>query len=106
MFRLIKSINPLTGLLALLTVTGLVYWPALQGIFVLDDFENLKDLSEISTRGPAFYIFGGTAGPGGRPLSLLSFALQYHSWPADPFAFKLVNLVFHLINGALVIFVN
>ncbi len=97
--------KPLAGIFALLTFTGLVYWPALHGIFVLDDFENLKDLGEISTRGLAFYVFGGNAGPSGRPLSLLSFALQYQFWPADPFVFKLVNLLFHLINGALVFYV-
>lgn len=91
----------LTGLLL---ITVIVYYPGLDSLFLLDDQINLKDLAEINARGLWFYLFGTSAGPGGRPLSLLSFALQYESWPTDPFAFKLVNLLLHLINGALIFY--
>jgi hypothetical protein len=49
-----------------------------------------------------YYIFGsGFSGPGGRPLSLLSFALQHDNWPVNPYAFKLVNLIIHILNSIL-----
>jgi len=38
----------------------------------------------------------------GRPLSLFTFALQYHDWATNPWNFKYVNLMIHLINGCLV----
>ncbi len=97
-----RTFNPLYILTAILLGTGLIYYPALDSLFLLDDVENLKDLAEIPGRGLAFYLFGSSAGPGGRPLSLLSFAMQYASWPLDPFAFKLINLLLHLFNGVLV----
>jgi hypothetical protein len=94
--------TPIFVLLGILIGTGAIYYPALDSLFLLDDLENLRDLAEIPGRGLSFYLFGSSAGPGGRPLSLLSFALQYPSWPLDPFSFKLVNLLLHLTNGVLV----
>ncbi len=91
--------------LLLLLVVG-VYWSGLRSAFLFDDFLNLDALVNVS--GGIFdgnlwdFVAGGTAGPLGRPLSLLSFALQASSWPDDPFAFKLVNLLIHLVNTALV----
>jgi hypothetical protein len=49
-----------------------------------------------------FYVFGGAAGDAGRPLSLLSFALQKDSWPGAPADFFRVNTLIHLFNGVLV----
>ena len=95
-----------SSLLALLCTTILVYGPGLDSRFVLDDFYNLKDLDDVYTSGYLEFIFkSGFAGPTGRPLSLLTFALQYESWPANPFAFKLINLVLHLINGVIIFFI-
>ena len=41
----------------------------------------------------------GHAGPTGRPLALLTFALQAGAWPGDPAAFHAVNLALHLACG-------
>ena len=69
-----------SSLLALLCTTVLVYGPGLDSRFILDDLYNLKDLPDISTSGYLQYIFeSGFAGPTGRPLSLLTFALQYEN---------------------------
>lgn len=102
--RLLK--NPLTLLLALLIITGLVYFRGLNGDFVFDDRYNLmmgdalqvKQLNFDSLRAAAF---SSEAGPLMRPVSMLSFALNYHfTGSFDPFYFKLVNLVIHLLCGA------
>lgn len=89
-------------LFALLLVTVAIYYPALDSLFLLDDYPNLDNLRQIESHGYWHYIFSGIASPSGRPLSLLSFALQYQHWPANPFAFKLVNLLIHLLNGVLI----
>ncbi|GLQ93204.1 tetratricopeptide repeat protein [Dyella acidisoli] len=92
----------LTGLLI---ATAIVYYPGLRGGFLFDDYANLPALGSDGpiNNWPAFwqYITSGTADPTGRPLTLLSFLLDAHNWPADPLPFKRTNLVLHLLNGAL-----
>jgi len=82
-----------------------IYWPGLHSNFLFDDFANLPALGNTGPvkNWPAFwrYITSGTADPTGRPLTLLTFLLDAHDWPADPFPFKRTNLILHLINGAL-----
>jgi hypothetical protein len=96
----------LAGLLALLlAMSVLIYWPGLQSVFLLDDYQNLKALEAIRPgfwfEGARDYVTSGVAGPLGRYLPLASFALQYQAWPSDPAAFKAVNLAIHLTTGLL-----
>lgn len=85
-------------------ITLLLYWAGLSGVFVLDDTPNLNVINLLPANPQWqdlwFAASTGTAGVLGRPLALLSFLLQYQAWP-DPFQFKLVNLLLHLVNGAL-----
>ena len=97
--RSIRQASPACGLLLL---TGWLYYGALDTAFWGDDYHNLFGLALIGEEGYANFVFSGIAGPSGRPLSLLLFALQHESWPNDPFSFKLVNLCIHLLNGALI----
>jgi len=102
----LSSLDPQYSVLpCLLLIATALYYQALHSRFLLDDFYNLLDLSQIDANGIAYFIFGGFSGPSGRPLSLLSFALQYQDWPGNPFAFKLVNLIIHLLNGVLIWFI-
>ncbi|OQW93153.1 MAG: hypothetical protein BWK79_12640, partial [Beggiatoa sp. IS2] len=48
------------------------------------------------------FIAEGVAGALGRPISMLSFALQFYDWPINAWSFKYVNLMIHLLNGCLV----
>ncbi|MEQ1439882.1 hypothetical protein AAG565_10990 [Fontimonas sp. SYSU GA230001] len=82
----------------------LLYRPGLPGGFIFDDYPNLQRLATITTgrwQELLSYAVQGIAGPSGRPLSLLTFALQHDSWPADPGAFKRINLLIHAINASL-----
>jgi protein O-mannosyl-transferase len=92
-------------LLLLMLVACLAYAPGLHGGFLFDDFANLPALGSTGPidNWPAFwrYITSGTADPTGRPLTMLSFLLNAHDWPANPIPFKCTNLLLHLINGAL-----
>lgn len=97
-----------TPWLALLTaglLCTLSYWPGLSGPFLFDDYQNIvlnpsvqpRALNEAALLG-AWY--GNQSGPLGRPLASLSFALNYLADGLDPFGYKAVNLLLHLLGGA------
>lgn len=91
--------------LALFLVTIVAYFPGLNGPFVLDDFGAIAALGNYGgvRDWETFraFVFGGSAGPTGRPLSLLTFLVDGTNWPTDSFPFKRTNLIIHLINGVL-----
>jgi tetratricopeptide (TPR) repeat protein len=99
------STLPLVWLTTALLLTLVVYWPGLHGGFLFDDFANLPALGATGpvNTWPTFwrYITSGVADPTGRPLTLLTFLLDAHNWPTDPYPFKLTNLTLHLLNGVL-----
>ncbi|MGH8270729.1 MAG: hypothetical protein ACRESG_00205 [Gammaproteobacteria bacterium] len=106
--RIPPRLRPFLPWLALLALLGLVaaaYYPGLSGPFLLDDWANLPALGAY---GPVdnpvtlvSYLTSGIAGPTGRPLALASFLMDAHNWPANPWPFKLTNLLLHLLSGAL-----
>jgi hypothetical protein len=94
---------------AVLTVVCvfLLYFPGLYGGFLLDDYQNLRLLSEIKPplnwrKILDFVVLQAGTSFAGRIIPAFSFALQYQSWPLSPAAFKLVNLLIHLLNGGVV----
>jgi tetratricopeptide (TPR) repeat protein len=95
----------LGGWLIVLLGAVLAYWPGLSGPFVLDDFGSISKLGDLGgvRNWETFkaFVFGGTAGPTGRPLSLLTFLADAQDWPADSWPFKRTNLLIHLLNGVL-----
>jgi hypothetical protein len=93
-------------LLGLVLALGfLAYQPGLSGSFQLDDYVNLGPLERLDEDAtPQTYLqflVQGIASPLGRPLSLLTFMGQAPDWPDNPAAFIRVNLLLHLLNGAL-----
>ncbi len=90
----------------LIGVTVFIYSVGIDTRFILDDIRNLRDLANITNDGYLDYIFNGEASPLGRPISYLSFALQHDSWPNNPSNFKLINVIIHIVNGALVYIVT
>lgn len=83
----------------------LAYWPGLAGPFLLDDFGTIPALGDyggvVDWETFRLFVLGGTSGPTGRPLSLLTFLADANNWPADSVPFKRTNLVIHLVNGLL-----
>ena len=94
-----------------LLVLGLVIlplftlWPGLSGPFLFDDEPNLNALQliqgEVRQDTLENYLAEKSAGPTGRPLSMLSFLLNDVYWPSEPSSFKYTNLLIHILNGLL-----
>jgi hypothetical protein len=93
---------------ALITTTAFaVFFPALHGGFYFDDIPNIVEnnaihIDNLSIGSLKASLSGTSAGPLGRPVSTLSFAITHYFFGSDPFAFKAINLAIHLINGLLV----
>lgn len=91
-----------------LVMTG-IYWPGLHGGFFFDDQPNILaneslQLETLSLDSLRAVVIGGGAGPFGRPIAQLSFAVNYYLGGFYPLAFKLTNLAIHAVNGVLVFF--
>lgn len=98
-----------TILIALAVVIA-TYWSGLYGGFFFDDHPNILQvegirLSSISSESIKQAMASGTTGVLGRPVSQLSFAINYFLHGPDPFAFKITNLVIHCLNAVLVFFI-
>jgi len=106
------SLLAVLAVLTAIAVSAAAYWSGLQGDFFFDDEPNilqvealrLQDLSAASLREA---IDSGLAGPAGRPVAQLSFALNhYFSGGFVPFAFKATNLALHGLAGLLTFFLG
>lgn len=90
----------------LLLVTAVLYWPALGGDFIFDDFPNIVTNAKVQPEAASLEHLAAAAkgydGPIGRPLATLSFALDYLVGGKDPLAYKRTSTVVHLVNTLLV----
>jgi len=90
------------GFLLILVLAWICYRPALSGVFQLDDAGNLADLAFVEdTSTAADFVLAGKAGPLGRPIALLTFALQADHWEQGANAFLRLNILLHLLNSVL-----
>lgn len=85
-----------------------LYWPGLRGGFFFDDGPSILlaqgvRLENLSLESVHQALVSGGAGPSGRPVAQLSFALNYYFSGFDPFAFKATNLAIHLACSLLVL---
>jgi len=97
------------ALLFLFLTTFFVYSPGLQGGFLLDDQGTITsnqnlNISSLNISNLYQAALSSDAGPLKRPVSMLSFAIDNHIHGANPYYFKLTNLLIHLLNG-LIIFI-
>lgn len=86
----------------LLLVGYILYLPGQRGIFQFDDQVNLQGLANVHDGWSALvFIAGGEAGALSRPIALASFLLNWGDWPNHPQGFLFINILIHLLNGAL-----
>ena len=90
----------------LFIVVALVYWPGLTGAFLLDDYPQIVHQDAVhmrvfDARSIQAALDGFRHGIG-RPLPMLSFALDHFVWGLDPWGFKLSGVIVHAVNAVLV----
>jgi protein O-mannosyl-transferase len=99
------------AIVALLVTTLLAYWPGVPGPFLFDDYPNIVNnlAIRITSLAPHQLLraaFSSHSGLLYRPLSMLSFALDYHFFGDSAFSFKLTNVLIHLVNALLILWVT
>ena len=91
---------------ATLAVCLAIYLPAAHGPYLVDDYPNLVDNPSLLLEGwdlPSLgqAAFSSPSSNVGRPLAMLSFALNYTlAGDKDPYPVKLTNIALHLLTGA------
>ncbi len=97
------------GMLVLGVAVFVVYYPAARGPFIFDDSATIVDNASIRQLWPLVGS-GESAGPlnpskatpaHGRPLVNLSFAVNYYFGGLDPFGYRVVHIVVHLLSAVL-----
>lgn len=99
------------AVLAMLAVIALAYAPGLSGGFMFDDITNIVMnpflvLDHLGVHEMLRAAFSVRSGPLYRPISMLSFALNLYFFGPHPFSFKLVNVVIHLVNALLLLWLT
>lgn len=104
--------HPVIWLIIILIFTCIIYVPGLSGDYVFDDSANILEnqkllLEEFTFEQLSRAWNSGDAGPLGRPISMISFALNYYFVGSfEPYYFKITNLCIHLFNGIILYFVT
>lgn len=95
-----------SGLLLLLPclLTVAVYYPGLSGDYLFDDMQNLLQNSRLNVESIDFSSIqsaslSSDSGMLRRPVSMLSFVLNRYFFGIDPYSYKVINLVIHLLTG-------
>lgn len=101
---LARTTFSIIALLILSAVTLFIYRPGLWGPFLFDDYPNIVfnnaiHLNALNTDALSNALFTSDSGPLNRPISMLSFALNYYYTGLNQYYFKLTNLLIHLVNG-------
>jgi len=103
-----KSIPVVWMSVVVLAAAVLVYANGLNGPFLFDDHVHIAQNRWVKIDSLDWHSLSQawnssfSAFPGNRPLAQLTFGINHAISGLDPFAFKLTNLVIHLLNGILV----
>lgn len=98
------SERPLIALFLALLLSFILFSPGLNGGFIFDDEVNIVrnkqvHLDSLDVKSLKDAALGGNSGPLKRPVSMFSFAVNYYLHELNPFAYKVTNLIIHLLNG-------
>lgn len=96
---------PVVGAALFLAIAVMVYWPSMRGPFLFDDTPNIVEnpylrLENISFKGIYDASFKGPSST--RPVSKISFALNYWLHGLNPTGYRWTNVVIHAVNALLV----
>lgn len=112
-----KGISPKTltvlSILACILLPTIIYYNSLHAPFIFDDIGNIvanpdiKQLGNVTTR--LIYRYNDVLvrkNDPARPLTFLTFMLNYHFWGLDTFGYHLVNIIVHILTTILVFFLT
>ena len=94
----------------MIVVVAICFSAGVNGSFLFDDISNIVNvpalhLQEMSFSGLQEATLSGQSGMFNRPVSVLTFALNYYFvGQLDPYWFKWTNIIIHILNCALVFF--
>jgi protein O-mannosyl-transferase len=99
------------AVITLLVATAIAYYPGLYGPFLFDDTPNIINnpalrISSLSLHQLLRAAFSSQSGFLFRPISMVSFALNVYFFGDGAFSFKLTNLIIHLINALLILWLT
>jgi protein O-mannosyl-transferase len=102
--RILPVIPSRWALAGLLVALVVVAWAGgLHGDFVLDD--GIEIVGNRTVRTLDRWEAGLGAGTGG-PLVVLTWAVEWRLWGADPFGYHVVNVLVHALNAVLALFLG
>jgi len=105
---MLKKISVLAAIAFLLPATYMLYAPGLSGDYLLDDQASLGHLKKIDGDLSAEHLYdyfaASRTGALKRPISVFSFLIDAQTWPAEAYSFKRTNVIIHLINGGLLLY--
>ena len=89
----------------LLLLTAWVYWPGITGLDLLDDRSSILVVGDLKDKPDQAmdYIFGDRSGLLGRSVSMTTFVLEKLFVDEGIAGNKRFNIILHLLNGSLVI---
>ncbi|MDA8961916.1 hypothetical protein N9H37_00990 [Congregibacter sp.] len=89
--------------LASILVIVWTYWPGLEGGHILDDAGSVQPLAMLREQPEALWdtVQGELSGPLGRPISTLTFALEYAFLDGDVAVLKRHSILLHTLNFVL-----
>ncbi len=99
------------AVITMLVATAIAYYPGLHGPFLFDDTPNIINnpalrISSLTLHQLLRAAFSSQSGFLYRPISMVSFAFNVYFFGDGTFSFKLTNLVIHLINGLLILWLT
>jgi len=100
-----KKLATLAAVLSI-AVTIIVYWHGLSGPFVFDDYTNTTQLhlNSLHPGALANLALSNDSGFLHRPVSILTLGLNKYFSGANPFAYKLTNVVIHIACALALLF--
>lgn len=100
----VRTLAALVPAALILLFAAWVYWPGQVGPALLDDATSVLVIGDLKAHPEHAwdYILGDNSGPLGRPVSIASFVLEKLLLEDSLATSKRVNILLHLVNGALV----
>lgn len=101
-----KPLPRTLSIIGLALLVSLVFWPALSGGFIFDDYPVFVENQVLRVKGWHWQdwhqVWMWSHNNIQRPMAMLTYALNY-ALGSGAFGFKLTNLGIHLLNAALVL---